>query len=88
MRGTLDNIASAGLPDALTGPIRRGDVDTVARHLDALAGAAPEVIETYRVLGALTLALTRRGGEVDGGRLDEIAELLGGGSPGSTAQAG
>lgn len=76
MRGTLDNIATSGVAGALTGPIRRGDTETVARHLDALVGAAPEVIETYKVLGRLTVALTRINGQVDAGRLDEIEALL------------
>lgn len=76
MRGTLDNIASSGIAGALTGPIRRGDTETVARHLDALAGAPAQVIETYKVLGRLTVSLTRGAGQVDAGRLDEIEALL------------
>ena len=31
-----------GLPDALTGPVARGDVETVRRHLDALADTESE----------------------------------------------
>jgi len=76
MRGTLDNIATTGVKAALTGPIRRGDAETVARHLDALAGAAPEVLETYRVLGQLTVALTRAAGVIDADRLAAIEALL------------
>ncbi|HET8931606.1 MAG TPA: DUF2520 domain-containing protein [Acidimicrobiales bacterium] len=36
---TLDGLATATPTDALTGPVRRGDWATVARHLDALAPA-------------------------------------------------
>ena len=36
VRSTLDNVDACGPAGALTGPIRRGDVDTVARHLGAL----------------------------------------------------
>jgi predicted short-subunit dehydrogenase-like oxidoreductase (DUF2520 family) len=36
VRATLDNIDDLGARDALTGPVARGDVDTVVRHLDAL----------------------------------------------------
>ena len=35
-RGALDNAASLGPAAALTGPVARGDWDTVASHLDAL----------------------------------------------------
>ena len=36
VRATLDNVEELDARDALTGPVARGDVDTVARHLDAL----------------------------------------------------
>lgn len=37
VRGTLENIAELGLQDALTGPVVRGDLETVRLHLAALA---------------------------------------------------
>jgi len=36
VRATVDNVAELGAASALTGPVARGDWDTVARHLDAL----------------------------------------------------
>jgi predicted short-subunit dehydrogenase-like oxidoreductase (DUF2520 family) len=36
VRQTVDNVAALGPADALTGPVRRGDTATVARHLAAL----------------------------------------------------
>ncbi len=36
VRGTVDNVAALGPAAALTGPVARGDWDTVARHLAAL----------------------------------------------------
>jgi predicted short-subunit dehydrogenase-like oxidoreductase (DUF2520 family) len=41
-------------PDALTGPIARGDEATVNRHLDAIADRAPELLELYEALAART----------------------------------
>ena len=38
----------------LTGPIERGDWETVERHRAALAEHAPELLETYDALAALT----------------------------------
>jgi predicted short-subunit dehydrogenase-like oxidoreductase (DUF2520 family) len=35
-RGSLADVADLGPADALTGPVRRGDAETVARHLAAL----------------------------------------------------
>lgn len=57
LRGTVDNLHALGLPDALTGPIARGDAGTVARHLAALDQQAPELAQVYRDLGKSTLPL-------------------------------
>ncbi len=53
----LSNSLQLG-PAALTGPVSRGDVATVAGHLEALASSAPEVLPAYEVLalGAANLA--------------------------------
>lgn len=54
MRGTLDNVAAQG-GAALTGPIARGDVETVRRHLDTLSGDERLL---YHALARAALALT------------------------------
>ncbi len=54
--GAGDNIAQKPLADALTGPLKRGDIATVERHLVALAGA-PELLDLYRRLGTELLRL-------------------------------
>ncbi len=57
VRGTLANLERIGLPDSLTGPIARGDVGTVKKHLEALATAAPGILPAYRALGLQTIAI-------------------------------
>jgi predicted short-subunit dehydrogenase-like oxidoreductase (DUF2520 family) len=47
VRGSVDNVSALGPAAALTGPIARGDDETVARHLDALPASERE---TYRAL--------------------------------------
>lgn len=71
-RGTLDNLAGHAPSEALTGPIVRGDVAVVRRHLAALAGAPPDVAAAYRALGRRAVALARARGLAD----DVAAELL------------
>jgi predicted short-subunit dehydrogenase-like oxidoreductase (DUF2520 family) len=63
MRGTLENLSSLGLPDALTGPIARGDLKTVLRHRQAL-GNTPEIEEIYQCLGRRTLSLAEERGQI------------------------
>lgn len=55
LRGAAVNLEQRGLPDALSGPLRRGDADTVARHVAELARLdAPDLLDAY-------LALSREG---------------------------
>jgi predicted short-subunit dehydrogenase-like oxidoreductase (DUF2520 family) len=75
-QGALVNIAEQGIAGALTGPIRRGDQVTVARHLGALDGPVAEI---YRALARRALEIAAR---LDGptapaqDRLEAIASLL------------
>jgi predicted short-subunit dehydrogenase-like oxidoreductase (DUF2520 family) len=57
--GALRNVAAKGTTDGLTGPIRRGDAPTVARHLEALRGR-PELAEIYRALARRALEIASR----------------------------
>ena len=76
VEGTLANLRTSGLPAALTGPIRRGDRETVVRHLAAL-GQLPEGLEAlYRSLGLHTVTLARECGDAEPAALDAIADLL------------
>jgi len=45
VRQTVDNVAALGPADALTGPVKRGDTATVARHLHALDPAERDAYE-------------------------------------------
>ena len=49
VRGTVENVAALGPQAALTGPVARGDEDTIARHLEALD---PDERETYEAMVA------------------------------------
>jgi predicted short-subunit dehydrogenase-like oxidoreductase (DUF2520 family) len=68
MRGALAEVERRGPTAALTGPIRRGDVETVTRHLEALAGldsgpsGGPRKADLYRMLGQIALEIAARGG--------------------------
>lgn len=42
-----DNVARLGTPDALTGPVARGEVSTVSRHREALRKASKKGLAAY-----------------------------------------
>lgn len=57
MQGTLNNLTRIAPPSrALTGPIQRGDVNTILSHLNQ--GQAGEWEGIYRALGLATLGIT------------------------------
>ncbi len=62
VQGTLDNLARDGPAGALTGPVARGDVATIARHLESLT---LDDANLYRALGAAALELARKRGMDD-----------------------
>jgi predicted short-subunit dehydrogenase-like oxidoreductase (DUF2520 family) len=73
--GTLRNLGAVGLPRALTGPIERGDADTVARHLDALAARDGRLVRLYAELARRTCRVARAKG-TPAARLRRIERLL------------
>jgi predicted short-subunit dehydrogenase-like oxidoreductase (DUF2520 family) len=67
IRGSFENLERVSPLEALTGPIVRGDDQTVAAHLETLREKAPHYLEAYRLLAGLNIGLARRRGEVDYG---------------------
>ena len=62
---TAANWAERG-DDALTGPIARGDEETVERHREAIGEIAPELLAAYEALAERTRALADRGRAASG----------------------
>jgi predicted short-subunit dehydrogenase-like oxidoreductase (DUF2520 family) len=73
IRGTLNNIEAVGVPGALTGPIMRGDVQTIHEHLAAMARRTPELIDMYKTLARHTVSVAEAKGTISG---TDVAELL------------
>jgi predicted short-subunit dehydrogenase-like oxidoreductase (DUF2520 family) len=59
LSGTTANLVRQGLPLALSGPLVRGDVGTIAAHLQALP---PDLADLYRHLAHHTLPLAQARG--------------------------
>ncbi len=60
VRAALDNWERAGVA-ALTGPVARGDTDTVLRQRGAIADRTPELLDLFDALVAATRALLPAG---------------------------
>ncbi len=57
VRATVENWASAGAAEALTGPIARGDEQTVAHQREAVAERSPEDLALFDALAEATRRL-------------------------------
>lgn len=72
MQGTLENLEHLGVGASLTGPVARGDADTIRLHLARLSDSDRAL---YCGLGLELLRVARAAGLAPA-KADEIAELL------------
>ena len=70
------NIEILGTKNALTGPIARGDIDTVKRHLKQLAHTTDDLDDLYRTLGSYTVTMAVQKGTLHHEKALQIIELL------------
>lgn len=71
--GAVANLTSLGPAASLTGAVRRGDVQTIQSHLEALS---PEDRKLYRTVGRAAVALAREAGLSDAAakRVDAVLD--------------
>lgn len=73
LAGAVANLTQLGPAAALTGAVRRGDVQTIQSHLDALE---PQDRELYRMVGRAAILLAREAGLAESS-LRRVEEALG-----------
>jgi len=74
MSGAIANIKQSMPDDALTGPVVRGDAETVGKHLRALEGMEP-AREIYRALSNAAVEIARQRG-TDARKLAAVGAML------------
>lgn len=78
VRTTIDNVERLGPAAALTGPLRRGDVETVKVHLRELESYSEEVLATYHSISLGGLKMLEREGKLDKDLIERMRLELGG----------
>jgi len=73
---TLGNARALGIRAALTGPMTRGDVGTLGRHLEALARLAPGALPLYRAAAEREIALAEGRGSLAPEAAESMRRLL------------
>jgi predicted short-subunit dehydrogenase-like oxidoreductase (DUF2520 family) len=77
LSAALDNALRLG-DAALTGPVARGDADTVASHVDALRADAPGALPAYLALARLTADRAVAAGTLSAPDAQRLLGVLGG----------
>ena len=75
-RATIEAIERQGPTNAVTGPVVRGDADTVAAHLELLSQHAAHLLPLYRQLTESSIPLARAKG-IEEPQLDQLRRTIG-----------
>jgi predicted short-subunit dehydrogenase-like oxidoreductase (DUF2520 family) len=76
IRGTLHNIETIGLPQCLTGPIARGDIGTIHKHLNEISQKTPDLLPAYKELGLQAIPIALAKGTINAQKAGEMEKLL------------
>jgi predicted short-subunit dehydrogenase-like oxidoreductase (DUF2520 family) len=76
LRSVAENVSALGFPDALTGPVRRGDPTAVAKHRQLLRERLPNAVALFTAAGLAQLPLARALGEAPPTAFDAIEAVL------------
>ena len=75
IKGTLGNIEALGTTKALTGPIARGDGETIRGHIQAMEERLPDLLPLYQELAKQTIQIARERG-LDEEKVRELVKLV------------
>jgi len=75
-RGTLASIESAGVANGMPGPVSRGDIGSIEKHVAALTPLGPDVMQFYRVVCDRTIPLGMRRGAIDATAAARLRQIL------------
>ncbi len=76
IQGTVNNLKNEGLPHCLTGPVERGDLGTIRRHVKALKRTSPDLLDAYRQLGRHTVPIALAKGTIDKEKAEALITLF------------
>jgi predicted short-subunit dehydrogenase-like oxidoreductase (DUF2520 family) len=77
IEGTLSNIEKTGAEDALTGPIARGDVKTVEKHIKEIGLKRPELLTLYKTLAFFTIDIAAAKGGIPESSVQQLKSIAG-----------
>ena len=76
LRGTIDNLVASSPEEALTGPVARGDLETLKAHGLALRQHLPHLVPAYAALSVETVRVAVRAGTLSPDRAEAVLTLM------------
>jgi predicted short-subunit dehydrogenase-like oxidoreductase (DUF2520 family) len=75
IEGTLSNIGKVGVQKALTGPIARGDIKTVEKHIEEIGFKRPELLALYKMLAFYTIDIAAAGDSISESSIQALKRI-------------
>ncbi len=72
---TLGNVEKSGTVNALTGPLVRGDENTIGKHIEAIKTQTPKFLNLYQTMGLATIDMIKDK-RIDGKTYDHLKNRL------------
>ncbi len=76
LRSVAENVEALGFPEALTGPVRRGDAGAIAKQVTLLEERLPQALLLYLASGIAQLPIARAIGDAPPAQIDEVGAVL------------
>ncbi|MCL2723077.1 MAG: DUF2520 domain-containing protein [Polyangiaceae bacterium] len=76
LRSVADNVEALGFPDALTGPVRRGDAASIEKQIAVLGARLPGALPLFLASASAQLPLARALGDAPSENFDAIERSL------------
>ena len=76
LRSVAENVEALGFPDALTGPVRRGDAGAIERQVGLLRERLPDAVPLFLASARAQLPLARKIGDAPKVAFDEMEAVL------------
>ena len=76
LKSTIEAITEDGLPNAISGPYVRGDLDTILKHLNSTAAFNPDTSRAYAALALAQLDIANEKGKLDQCSMNRMRRVL------------
>ena len=76
IQGTLSNIEKGGIVNGLTGPVARGDIETLKKHLEEIGSKTPDLLSLYKTLGLHTIDIAMAGNSLSKSSAEKLKKIF------------